>query len=171
MINLVTGVAGFPSCFPCPYCSSRIKAWPTACLRTTGGNLDHFRLWQQTSSKLSEKKMFLNCSHVSVPHSLQPVLYLTLPPPLHLKLSLTNQLMHLLYTIDPSYEEMLEQLLDEVRKAYHKKFFEGRHCTKILRSAERIKAMLPSSCAMILQTLDALNNDCSAAFERQLGGE
>ncbi len=30
MINLVTGVAGFSSSFPCAYCRSRAKAWPAA---------------------------------------------------------------------------------------------------------------------------------------------
>ncbi len=78
--------------------------------------------------------------------------------------------MNLLYTVDPSYEEMLEQLLGVARKGYHNEVYEGRYCTKILRSVERLKAMLPSSCGMIRQTLDALNNVCSAAFERQLEG-
>ncbi len=34
--------------------------------------------------------------------------------------------MNFLYTIDPSYEEMFEQLVDVVRKGYHDKVYEGR---------------------------------------------
>ncbi len=93
MINLVTGVAGFSSSFPCPFCCCHDKSCPTACLRTTGGNFDQFKLWPQTSSKLSEKRLFLNYSHAPVLHSPQPVLYFAPSPPLHLKLGLKNQLM------------------------------------------------------------------------------
>ncbi len=46
---------GETSILPSPYCGSGAKAWPTVCLRTTGGNLDQFKLWQQTSSKVSEQ--------------------------------------------------------------------------------------------------------------------
>ncbi len=156
MRNLATDVEGFSSSRQSPYGSSRAKAWPTTCLKTTGSKLDHFKLWQQTSSKLSGTKLFLNCTHAPVLHSPQPVLYFALPPPLHLKLGLTNQLMSFLYTIDPSYEEILQQLFGVVRKGCHNKVYEGRHCTKILRSVERIKAMLPSSCGMILQIRNIL---------------
>ncbi len=90
MINLVIGFAGFSSSFPCQNYSSLAKAWPTACLRATGGNLYHFKLWQQTSWKLSEAKVFLKCSHGPVLPSPQPVLYLASPPPSYPKLDLTN---------------------------------------------------------------------------------
>ncbi len=135
MINLVIGAAGFSSSFPSPYCSR------------CGVNFDHFKLWQQTSSKLSGKKLFLNCSHAPVLHSPEPALYFAPPPPLILELGLTNLLMNLLYTIDPSYEE---QLFGVVQKRCQNKVYSERHCPKILRSVERIKAMLPASCGTIL---------------------
>ncbi len=94
-------------------------------------------------------------------HSPQAVLYFAPSPPLYLKLGLTNQLMNLLYMLYSSYEKMLKQLLGTVLKRYHTNIYEGWKCTKI-------NAMLPSSCSMILQTLEALNNVCCAAFERQL---
>ncbi len=118
-------------------------------------------MWQQASSKLSGTKLFLNCTHAPVLHNPQPVLFFASSPPLHLKLGLTNQLVNFLYTIDPSYEEMLEQLFGVVRKSPNK-VYDDWHCTKILRSVERIKTMLPSSCGMILQTFDAFNNVCSS---------
>ncbi len=79
--------------------------------------------------------------------------------------------MNFLDSIYPSYEEMLELFFGVVRKGCLNKVYDGWHCTKIRRSVEWIQAMTPASCGMILQTLDALNNVCSAAFERQLGGE
>ncbi len=96
----------------------------------------------------------------------RPVLHFAPPPTLHLKLGLTNLLMSLIYTIDPSYEDMFEQLLSVFRKGYHNKVYKGLHCTRI----PRIKVMLPYSCVKILQSLQALNNKCSAAIEKQLGG-
>ncbi len=64
MINLVIGVAGFSSSFPSPYRSR------------CGVNLDHFKLWRQTSSKLSRNKLFLNCSQAAVLYSPEPALYI-----------------------------------------------------------------------------------------------
>ncbi len=53
--------------------------------------------------------VFFNCSHTPLLDIPQPVLYFTPPPPLHLNLGLTNQLMDRFYTLDPSYKEMFEQ--------------------------------------------------------------
>ncbi len=93
LLNIVTGVGSHSSAHPCTYCISPASNWDEAAqLRTLQMNSEQFELWRLTSGQKSQRRNFFSCSNSPTLDSNRTVLLLCPPPPLHLKLGLTNLL-------------------------------------------------------------------------------
>ncbi len=131
-------------------------------------NSEHFELWKLTSSQKSQRYTFFICSNSPILVSNRNVLLLCSPPPLYPKLSLTNIIVHSLFTRNPNPEEQIADQLDIARKEYHGKSFEGRQCSKLLSCSASLKEVVPPSDPPLVECLEASHRVVVGVFSQIL---
>ncbi len=86
------------------------------------------------------------------------------PPPLHLKLGLTNLIVNNPFTRNLNLEVQFTDQLGNARKEYHGKSFEVQQCSRFLSCSAFLKEVVPASVHLLVECLEALHRVVVGVF-------
>lgn len=136
IVNLLCGIMGHSSSFPCPYCTapkttlSKEHGSP----RTVGQIREHTMRWKSLGSDSKQAKQFFNCIEEPLVGGLSEdkIVNICPPPSLHITLGIVNAIYKEVESIDPETAKEWVRISSCQR---HSKFgFTGRNCQKLIQN-------------------------------------
>lgn len=142
IINLLLGIMGHSSSYPCPYCFAPKSFLSDRCATSrTLTNIQHYsEKWLRDGAKEKHAKKFFNC--VKKPllggSSTDDVIKLCPPPVLHITLGIVNAIYKSAERIDA---EVAEQWVKVSNSTRHSQYgFTGRNCHKLIEHRSTLGA-------------------------------
>lgn len=134
MINILLGLMGHSSTYPCPYCVTMKRFLSTKCdqSRTIENINENFEKWKGNGSQEKLSKNFFNCVNkpILTGYDNNNTVVICPPPVLHITLGIVNAVHKAVKICDPV---IAEQWAIKSNCKRHSQFgFTGRDCYKLL---------------------------------------
>ena len=171
LYNIVGGLMSGSAKHPCIYCEAAKEdgKWQEdAPLRTLRNIQQHVDDWQTSGGDRKKAKMFSNCVQSPLLASGDdnpdtPMLLMTVPPALHLKLAIN----HFLKELAKVWPEVLDWLTNMhiALEPYHGgQTLEGNEASKVLKNLDLLADIIPSPYVPFLDCLYGLRDTIDSAF-------
>ena len=177
LINILCGLQGHSSTYPCPWCIGKSPWTEKASLRTVGMLKNDSRKFKESGSNLKNAKQFFNVVNTPliIGEDDDLVIDLIPPPELHLLLRPFNYIWN---NLSDKWKELVEvgsdpamdfaKKMNLVRSAYHGGDFEGNQCKGFLKCLDKLKVILPPALSPFLYCLEKFSLLVSGCYGKKL---